>query len=1239
MVPERQIWTIAGLVFAIGFAALAGAVSAGPVGSPARPADPLADAFENPSPESRPLVDWDWLDGNVSKRGIEADLDAIRHIGLGGVLLSNVDAGLPGGSTLVPSKEWESAVRYSVDLSGSLGISLGSQLGAGTAASGGAWIKPDDAMKTLVASEVVVHGPVRFDQALPQPETGQGYYRDVAVIAFPTPAAEKAKMDDLSATASGSQPSIDDSVLMSASPRPFAWLPQPEKNQPQYLQIDFKTAETVRTMTLQFGPGTSRLAGVVQALGDDGAYRDVQRFEFRGGPGGLPVHTVGLPAANAASFRIVFTGGDGTDGQISVGRVGLLPRGALSDLQAKGLAELPGDPIRSFVPDAGASSPDVVIDPRTEIDLSSRLCRGSRLAWDAPAGDWTIFRIGATLTGALNSGAPPASAGLQCDKLSKGGALAAFSLVDRTAGRPRRPAAGGYRQVFVPALDDGGQNWTDDFRAEFERRRGYDCLPMLPVLGGHIVRSVAFSERFLWDLRKTVSELACERFYGGVQALAHAKGLELAADPAGSFFDPCLAAQRVDVVFADESDLPQAAAIARGAGKAQVEARIGSDIESPDQVPLAAMQRAANAALAGGANRLAFRGDAHQPFAASGPGVVEPGAALRFDRNETWWGQSSALIAQLSRSESVLQQGAAVSDVLCYAGETDPAHASSPPLPYGYHVDVCGSYTILSDLSVVKGCLKTADGRSYRLLVLPDETGMRPEILARLKSLAEEGAVIVGRRPNSAAGLAGYPQADGAVRDLVADMWGAGDQNGAGERIAGKGRVVWGKPVAAVLEELGCPPDVTCARPDVQAACAWTHRTVADADIYFLANTGSDPIAGEFGFRVPGGVPEFWHPDTGLRETAAAYRSDDKAVYAPIALAPGSAVFVVFRRGMAGAPHFASIRDCSEPGPAVRVIVTKASWDAVDGSASLDVTRLLQERMDSGSYLVRASNSILGSPAQDGAANELRVEYTVDGRPHSAVAAQDQFFQPEGADAGRNLPCASLHASDSGLEVDCWKDSVFEYTTEDGISRTQAVSGAGDPVELDGPWNVSFTPRAGAGLKAVFPRLMSWTESDDPRVKFFSGSAIYEKEFAVDSSMRRDGSDLYLDLGVVKDVAEVSLNGKPLAVLWQPPFVVDVSSAVKIGTNRLSIGVAGSWTNRLIGDAQLPDDAAWRVAAGGAEMLSAWPSWLIAGRARPSGRLAFCSIKTFTKDSPLLESGLLGPVVLRKVEKVIVTPP
>src|SRR5262249_16809563 len=121
-----------------------------------------------------------------------------------------------------------------------------------------------------------------------------------------------------------------------------------------------------------------------------------------------------------------------------------------------------------------------------------------------------------------------------------------------------------------------------------------------------------------------------------------------------------------------------------------------------------------------------------------------------------------------------------------------------------------------------------------------------------------------------------------------------------------------------------------------------------------------------------------------------------------------------------------------------------------------------------------------------------------------------------------------------------------------------------------------------------------------------------------------------LDLGKVKNFAEVSINGKRVDTLWKAPFRREVTGLVRPGRNTLTVRVTNLWPNRLIGDEQQPDEVAWN-----GDAIASWPQWLVDNKPRPkSSRVTFTTWRFWRKDSPLLESGLLGPVTLYAVPQI-----
>jgi len=181
---------------------------------------------------------------------------------------------------------------------------------------------------------------------------------------------------------------------------------------------------------------------------------------------------------------------------------------------------------------------------------------------------------------------------------------------------------------------------------------------------------------------------------------------------------------------------------------------------------------------------------------------------------------------------------------------------------------------------------------------------------------------------------------------------------------------------------------------------------------------------------------------------------------------------------------------------------------------------------------------------------------------------------------------------------------------------------------IEGSWEVQFDPKWGGPKKPViFDSLQDWTKRTEPGIKYFSGTAIYRKTFDAASGIS------WLDLGVVQHTARVRLNGRDLGVIWTAPWGVKIPAGLlRAHGNQLEIEVANVWANRLIGDEQEPPDCEWIPGDRGfGGSLKEFPDWFLKNEPRPSkGRYTFTTWNYFKKDSPLISSGLLGPVRLMR---------
>lgn len=223
-----------------------------------------------------------------------------------------------------------------------------------------------------------------------------------------------------------------------------------------------------------------------------------------------------------------------------------------------------------------------------------------------------------------------------------------------------------------------------------------------------------------------------------------------------------------------------------------------------------------------------------------------------------------------------------------------------------------------------------------------------------------------------------------------------------------------------------------------------------------------------------------------------------------------------------------------------------------------------------------------------------------------------------------------------------WEEGTYTFVTADGHKEEVKTGKIGEPIEIKQKWEVSFPSGWGAPENIVLPELISLHKHKDDGVKYFSGTATYRTEFKVQSSMLSEDKVIYLDLGAVEVIAEVIINGVNKGIWWSRPFALDVTDVLKVGKNTLEIKVTNLWTNRLIGDEQLPVENDY-VPGGGVNGIAALsrgaikklPDWYKNNENKPQGgRITFTTWKHYRKDSPLVESGLIGPVQLIPAKKI-----
>ncbi len=1046
----------------------------------AEPSFELVRDFVAPPAAARPWVYWFWLNGNLTREGITKDLEAMRRLGIGGVLIMEVDQGVPVGPVGFMSTPWRELFGHAVNEARRLGLEVNMNDDAGWNGSGGPWIQPAQSMQKVVWSETGLEGPEEFTGTLPTPPTVAGYYRDIAMLAFLT-------------------------------------------------------------------PGSFRLENI-QAKA---AYK-------RGG--GAPPSEASLPA-------------------------------------------------------------EMVIDRASITNLTALMDANGRFSWHVPAGKWTVMRLGHTSTGAQNAPAPATGRGLECDKLSPQGIEAQFAgMMGPLIQDVGRAAGKTLVSTHIDSWENGSQNWTARMHEEFQRRRGYDLLPFLPVMSGRVVGSREISERFLWDLRQTINDLLVENYAGRLEQLAQQHGLRLSIEAYGG---PC-----DDITYGGRADEPMcefwigggafetckemaSAAHTYGHPILGAESFTADDREKWLQHP-ATIKSLGDRAFCEGVSRFVFHRYAMQPWLNYAPGMTMGPWGLHYERTETWWEWSRPWHEYLARCQFMLRQGMFVADI-CYLQPEESPQGFAGHTRYGYDFDNCSAEVVLKRMAVKDGRIVLPDGMSYRVLVLPEVKAMTPALLRKIKELVAAGATVIGpTRPEKSPGLSDYPHCDEEVKQLAGELWGSG-------------KIITDKTPEQVLAGLNVPPDFT-AGPAVR----WIHRAMADGtEIYFVACSHPWPTDALCAFRVSGKTPGLWQPETGRMETPASFTTAGGVTRIPLHFEPSGSVFVVFHdRAGRFDPVVSVTRDGQPifPAPEVKtpVVITKAVYGMLgDPKRTRDVRAKLQALVDGGELSLPVARMAEGDDPAVNVVKTLVVEYTVGGQAFRA-SGQDPEEINLNASGGAE-PVATVHSVARGrLLVEAREPGHYALKTAAGVTREWTVTDLPAPMELDGPWELRFPPNWGAPAQVTLPKLISWSDASDPGMKYFSGTATYRKTFRVPRGLTASNRRLWLDLGNVQVMAAVKLNGRDLGERWKPPYRVDVTRALKTGDNALEIRVVNLWPNRLIGDQQLPPDSQ-RNPNG---TLKEWPQWVQQGKPSPTGHFTFTTWELWKKDSPLVESGLIGPVRL-----------
>ena len=896
------------------------------------------ELFKTPPSAAKPTCWWFWGESITTEHGITQDLEAMKRVGWGGVVLYEQVFNDSPDAYKSLSPEFMARVRFAAAECARLGMTLEFNVGPGYVA-GGPWITPEFGLQRLVSSELQIEGGQKFSKALPKPPVKLGFYRDVAVLAYPSPAGSETVQPPILTC----EPAGLDLATMFTRDGKKVRIPPSPKGRSTLIQIDCGKPFTARSFTFSQRPNSKGLIVATQVPGnwsDDnygqGVHPHPPLGQLETSDDGIKWQsvctlpqlgfqldqrerqTLAFPARTARYFRLNLhdwgRNEQNKDDDLYLGGVELIGEARIDQWEIKSANHMSfADPDRT-----PAYAANELIDPAKIVDLTDRLSPEGKLNWDVPAGRWTILRFGHTATGAIVKHGRPESKGLECDKMSAKAAQVQFeNYVGRILKEVKTVPGAHLAGINIDSAETGSQNWTADFATQFQRRRGYDLRRFLPVMAGHVVGSNEQSDHFLTDVRRTCADLIADLYYGEFQRLCHANDMTVMAQTGIATplpIDDIQAKGRADIPMCEfwlsqpngTLDCKETSSAAHVYGHPIVAAE--SFTGSPADLTLAKLKPLADNALALGVNRFVVLAYIHQPWDDRKPGVTEDRYYLPTQRQNTWWEYSGSFWNTLSRSAYLMQQGKPVMDLLYHLGNDVPQKIlparMRPAPPEGYDYDACGDEIILR-ASVKEGRIVLPSGMSYGILVLAGGDHLTLAAARQLRALVAQGAVVLASsKPVGSRSLADGIAGDAEVRKIADELWGQGPPASSGEHVTGRGKLVWGRTPAEVLSNLGLPKDFEAVPTKSEQKILFAHRRSGSDEIFFVANHLGEPTTFTGLFRVQGKIPQAWNPETGEITALPGFKTKQDRTEVPLHLEAYASLFVVFRD--AAAPETAT---------------------------------------------------------------------------------------------------------------------------------------------------------------------------------------------------------------------------------------------------------------------------------------------------------------------------------------------
>ncbi|MFT4093389.1 MAG: glycosyl hydrolase [Niabella sp.] len=943
----------------------------------------LEHIFKTPPQQARPWVFWYWMYAAVSKEGITADLEAMEKTGIGGAYLMPIFDTSSKAPYSSPARqltpEWWAMVNHAMKESKRLGLQLAMHVSDGFALAGGPWIKPGQSMQKLVWSKTYIKSDKAGPIPLEQPETKENYYKDLAVFAYPANSENAFKETVLvpAVTAStGEKPAW--LAFRGDDKKTF------RSDTSCWIQYKYPQPFTLKSVTVHTGGNNYQSERLIVAAGDDGKnFKTIIRLEppRHGWQDSDEDFTFSIPATTARYFRFIFdksgTEPGSEDLDAAKWKPALKLKGLyLSDEPVINQIEAKNGSIWRVATNTTDEEigTDGAVKFKDIIDLTGKMDKDGNLRWKSPAGNWVVVRIGHTATGHTNA-TGGAAKGLECDKFSKEAVKLQFDSWFGAAFKKTDPGlAKEVLKIFhVDSWEAGSQNWGKNFAAGFKKRRGYNLMPYLLVMTGVPVESAATSEKILHDVRETIAELVNDVFYKTLLQLAHEKGCQFSAESVAPTMvsDGLLHYQTVDIPMGEfwlnspthdkPNDMLDAISGGHIYGKNMIQAESFTTLKMDWSEHPGSIKAVGDRNFAMGINRMVIHVFTHNPWMDRKPGMTLGGIGLFYQRDQAWFRQSKAWTDYLASTSALLQQGKPVADIAVFTGEEAPRRAVLPDrlvhaLPgifgndrvategirlankdqpqrtipdgvthsanmadpekwtdalRGYQYD-CFNPDALLKAKVVNGKVVFPSGATYAVLVFPGKLLMDPNsnlmslpVAKKIAALADAGAAII---------------IDKADKQPLNFKENDNELQKAWRRITDhkSSRVLAIPYTEAGFEKLGVTRDVDATAN--KEPVAWTHRKLAQGELYFIANPLNFKRTVELSFRVSGYQPEIGNAVTGEITRADQWKLSGNRTYLQLELEASQSVFVIFREKTAAAAGLAKTT------AAAHALATVSDW-------------------------------------------------------------------------------------------------------------------------------------------------------------------------------------------------------------------------------------------------------------------------------------------------------------------------